>query len=111
MQRCGRHPAPVEFDQVARDPQHVALVLDREHRPFAGGHDAALHRRLLGQPHRHRAAVEFGPWVLAIGLMRYANGAAEWVLPWRPPRHSAHWVLRDVSFRIRAGEKVALIGR
>lgn len=28
------------------------------------------------------AAAEFGVWVLAIGLMRYANGAAEWVLPW-----------------------------
>lgn len=28
------------------------------------------------------AAGQFGVWVLAIGLMRYANGAAEWVLPW-----------------------------
>ncbi|HZB48612.1 MAG TPA: CDP-alcohol phosphatidyltransferase family protein [Mycobacteriales bacterium] len=28
------------------------------------------------------AAGRVGGWVLAIGLMRYANGAAEWVLPW-----------------------------
>ena len=37
------------------------------------------------------AAGAAGPWVLAIGLMRYAYGAAGWVLPWLrgpvPPRY------------------------
>ena len=35
---------------------------------------------------------------------------AEWLLPWQPPRHTAHWVLREVSFRIDAGEAVGIIG-
>ena len=37
------------------------------------------------------AAGPVGAWVLAIGLMRYAYGAAGWILPWLrgpvPPRH------------------------
>jgi phosphatidylglycerophosphate synthase len=38
------------------------------------------------------AAGRFGLWVLAIGLMRYANGAAEWVLPWlRGPVSPRYW--------------------
>jgi len=35
---------------------------------------------------------------------------AEWLLPWRPPRHVAHWVLRDVNFRVDPGEAVGIIG-
>ncbi len=34
----------------------------------------------------------------------------EWLLPWPRTRHQLHWVLRDVSFRIAAGESVGLIG-
>ena len=35
---------------------------------------------------------------------------AEWVMPWRGPRHALHWVLRDVSFRVEPGEAVGIIG-
>jgi lipopolysaccharide transport system ATP-binding protein len=35
---------------------------------------------------------------------------AEWLLPWRGPRHRPHWILQDIDFRIGAGEAVALIG-
>jgi lipopolysaccharide transport system ATP-binding protein len=35
---------------------------------------------------------------------------AEWVLPWGGPRHSLHWVLRDISFRVDPGEAVGIIG-
>ncbi len=34
----------------------------------------------------------------------------EWLLPWSKVRHQLHWVLKDVSFRIAAGESVGLIG-
>jgi len=35
---------------------------------------------------------------------------AEWLLPWRGPRHRPHWVLRDIDFEVAGGEAVALIG-
>ncbi|OIJ40982.1 MULTISPECIES: ABC transporter ATP-binding protein [Massilia] len=35
---------------------------------------------------------------------------AEWILPFRGPRHSLKWVLRDVSFQVSPGEAVGLIG-
>lgn len=35
---------------------------------------------------------------------------AEWLLPWQPPRHIPHWVLRDISFRVEPGEAVGIIG-
>jgi lipopolysaccharide transport system ATP-binding protein len=35
---------------------------------------------------------------------------AEWLLPWRGPRHALKWVLRDINFRIAPGEAVGLIG-
>lgn len=35
---------------------------------------------------------------------------SEWVLPWRGPRHTLHWVLRDISFRVEPGEAVGIIG-
>lgn len=35
---------------------------------------------------------------------------AEWVFPFRGPRHSLKWVLRDVSFTVSPGEAVGLIG-
>ena len=35
---------------------------------------------------------------------------AEWVLPRGGPRHSLHWVLRDISFRVDPGEAVGIIG-
>ena len=35
---------------------------------------------------------------------------AEWLWPFARPRHQLRWVLRDVSFEIKAGEVVALVG-
>jgi len=34
----------------------------------------------------------------------------EWMLPFRGPRHTLKWVLRDVSFTVSPGEAVGLIG-
>lgn len=35
---------------------------------------------------------------------------AEWVLPASRPRHVDHWVLKDISFHLRAGESVGIVG-
>lgn len=35
---------------------------------------------------------------------------AEWVLPFSRPRHTLHWVLRDISFHVESGEAVGIIG-
>ena len=35
---------------------------------------------------------------------------AEWVLPGSHPRHKLKWVLRDISFTVKPGEAVGLIG-
>lgn len=35
---------------------------------------------------------------------------AEWIIPASRPRHTDHWVLRDISFRIQPGEAVGIIG-
>lgn len=35
---------------------------------------------------------------------------AEWVFPWRGPRHKLKWVLSDISFSVSPGEAVGLIG-
>ena len=35
---------------------------------------------------------------------------AEWLLPWRAPRHSLKWVLQGISFHVAPGEAVGLIG-
>jgi lipopolysaccharide transport system ATP-binding protein len=34
----------------------------------------------------------------------------EWAIPQRKPRHSLHWVLQDISFRVNPGEAVGIIG-
>ncbi|MEN3277592.1 MAG: lipopolysaccharide transport system ATP-binding protein [Massilia sp.] len=34
----------------------------------------------------------------------------EWVLPFRGPRHTLKWVLRDISFQLAPGEAVGIIG-
>lgn len=35
---------------------------------------------------------------------------AEWLTPWLGPRHTLHWVLRDINFQIAPGESVGIIG-
>jgi len=39
-----------------------------------------------------------------------AARAAEWLLPFRGPRHKLKWVLQDISFHVAPGEAVGLIG-
>lgn len=34
----------------------------------------------------------------------------EWLLPIAKKRHQLHWVLRDISFKVAAGEAVAIVG-
>jgi len=35
---------------------------------------------------------------------------AEWLIPGHRPRHTLHWVLRDIDFTIQAGESVGIVG-
>jgi len=35
---------------------------------------------------------------------------AEWMMPGKGPRHTLHWVLRDIAFRVEAGESVGIVG-
>ena len=35
---------------------------------------------------------------------------AEWLIPGRPLRHTLKWVLQDVSFTVKPGEAVGIIG-
>ena len=35
---------------------------------------------------------------------------AEWMLPWRGPRHKLKWVISDVSFALSPGDAVGIIG-
>ena len=35
---------------------------------------------------------------------------AEWVMPFRGPRHRSKWVLHDISFQLAPGEAVGIIG-
>jgi lipopolysaccharide transport system ATP-binding protein len=34
----------------------------------------------------------------------------EWLWPFGKPRHERHWVLQDISFEIKAGEAVGIVG-
>jgi len=34
----------------------------------------------------------------------------EWVLPFSGNRHQLHWVLRNISFKVEAGESIGLVG-
>lgn len=34
----------------------------------------------------------------------------EWVLPWAKPRHQLHWVLSNISFQVKPGEAVGIVG-
>jgi lipopolysaccharide transport system ATP-binding protein len=50
---------------------------------------------------------------LGKGFKRYPSAAArlaELLLPWGRPRHELRWVLRGVSFEVRAGETVGILG-
>lgn len=35
---------------------------------------------------------------------------AEWLMPWHGPRHTPHWVLQDINFRVSPGEAVGVVG-
>lgn len=35
---------------------------------------------------------------------------AEWMLPGKSQRHTLHWVLKEISFRVEPGESVGIIG-
>lgn len=35
---------------------------------------------------------------------------AEWCLPGRRPRHTLHWVLKEISFEVQSGEALGIIG-
>ncbi len=35
---------------------------------------------------------------------------AEWILPGGRPRHRLHWVLQGITFHVRAGESVGIVG-
>jgi lipopolysaccharide transport system ATP-binding protein len=44
---------------------------------------------------------------------RYAgrwSRLAEWLMPFKGPRHTLHWILHDISFRVEPGEAVGIIG-
>lgn len=34
----------------------------------------------------------------------------EWLVPFSPPRHHLHWILREVEFTIEPGEAVGIVG-
>lgn len=34
----------------------------------------------------------------------------EWMFPWAGKQHEEHWVLRDISFNVQAGESIGLVG-
>ena len=35
---------------------------------------------------------------------------AEWIMPVGKPRHIEHWVLKDISFHLKEGEAVGIVG-